>query len=503
MAAVPASSYNFRLWTKQEFSFARAITVRYCGPPVSLCYPLRSGTGSSSPQLLDMSKPPPRVPYWIQNRKELSIPVDDVEVKAYYRENPDAFEETMSEAMKQTATLRRSMRLMVKTPFDRPDPDHIPTNIAFVKFILGEKLQKNQSWPGSWVGFRALGTRHVATRVEDYALVVLPSFPGYTLPTEWPDMTLPQLLDDGIEQYEHEINSCVQTKLPKGLFVDEPGSMRWKPSSYLDPVRVRRMKDVYEPLYDLTYKSIPQRHGSAALVFRRHSNPGLSRFARSQSYKSAFGDKSTEASFEFMKAVTKSLQEKDWHAVEDNGLETWAIMLIANKTSLETWPSSEHAAAFFGILLLWESQVPNHWIWPELDHETWCYEYMCRFVGVHPEVAHEKGLGLIVKTEDPPCIGLMNRDHYDSLVEDELHGEGNTETSPSKATDWLTVEGFQERLSWNLLSLECYRSKAHNGAKDSLPGYHVKGVWYHTLGEDASIGADVVDSAYDYDAILV
>ena len=97
----------------------------------------------------------------------------------------------------------------------------------------------------------------------------------------------------------------------------------------------------------------------------------------------------------------------------------------------------------------------------------------------------------------------MNREHFASLVEDEQHGAGNTETACNKAADWLTVEGIPGLGLWHLLSLECYRSKAHTGAKDSLPEYHVKGVWYHSLGEDASIGADVVDSADDFDAILV
>ena len=90
-----------------------------------------------------------------------------------------------------------------------------------------------------------------------------------------------------------------------------------------------------------------------------------------------------------------------------------------------------------------------------------------------------------------------------SLVEDEQHGAGNIETACNKAADWLTVEGIPGLGLWHLLSLECYRSKAHTGDRDSLPEYHVKGVWYHSLGEDASIGADVVDSADDFDAILV
>ena len=504
MAAVPVSSYNFRLWTKQEFSFARAITVRCCGPPASLCWPTWPGTTgvSESLQSLGTGKSPPLVPYWIRNREGLSIPEDDVLMHGL--EGPVAYIDAISKVMVLTDTIRKSMKAMIMDPFDLQDPGDIPLNIAFAKFILGNKFQKNQSWPpGSWSGFRDLCTRHMATRVVDYALAVLPSVPGYTLPADWPSMTLPELLDDGIEQHEHEVDACVKTLLPKGLFVDEPGSMRGKPSLYLDPIRVCGIEDVYRPLFDREYKSIPHRYGSAALVFRDHYNPSVSRFARSQSYRSAFGGKSSAASIEFMRAVTKNIRDNGVHSVDVEGLEMWAIRLIADKTPLETWPSSEHAAAFFGIIRIRETQELNNWIWPELDHETLYYEFMCRFVGIHPEVAREKGLGLIVKTENPPCIGLMNREHFASLVEDEQHGAGNTETACNKAADWLTVEGIPGLGLWHLLSLECYRSKAHTGAKDSLPEYHVKGVWYHSLGEDASIGADVVDSADDFDAILV
>ena len=505
MAAVPVSSYNFRLWTKQEFSFARAITVRCCGPPASLCWPLRPGTtGVSFLQSLGAGESPPLVPYWIENREGLSIPED---VVMYFLGNSDAFKETLSKVTFLTATLSKSMKRMVMDPFQPPHPDDIATNIAinitFAKFIRGERLQKPQSWSGSWSGFDALRARNMATRVVDYALAVLPSVPGYTLPARWPSMTLPELLDDGIEKHEHKLAACVKTVLPKGLFVEEPGSMQWKPSLYLDPIRVRCIEDVYGSLFDREYKSIPRRNGSAALVFRDHCSPSVSRFARSRSYRSAFGGKSSAASIEFMRAVTKNVRGKGVENVDTHGLDSFAISLIEDETPLERWSSSEHAAAFFGILLLWDDEAPNNWIWPELDHETFCYEFMCRFVKIHPEVAREKGLGLIVKTEDPPCIGLMNREHFASLVEDEQHGAGNMETACKKADDWLTVEGIPGLALWHLLSLECYRSKAHTGAKDSLPEYHVKGVWYHSLGEDASIGADVVDSADDFDAILV
>ena len=500
-AAVPVSSYNFRLWTKQEFSFARAITVRCCGPPASLCWPTWPVTTgvSESLQSLGTGKSPPLVPYWIRNREGLSIPEDDVLMHG--PEGDVAFIDAMSKVMVLTGTIRKSMKVMVMDPFHLQDPGDIPLNIAFAKFIRGERFQKPQSWSGSWSGFRALHTRNMATCVLDYALAVLPSVPGYTLPEKWSDMSLVELLDDGIGQHERKVATCVKTSLPKGLFVEEPGSMQWKPSLYLDPIRVRDIKDVYGSLFDREYKSIPKQYGSAALVFRDHLDKRVSRFPQSQSYNSAFGDKSSAESVEFMRAVTKDIRDKGGHGVDVHGLHSWAVVLIEDETPLERWSSSEHAAAFFRTLIFWNDKALDNWIWPELDHETLCYEYMCRFVGIHPEVARKKGLGLIVKKGEPPCIGLMNKEHFDSLEEDERHGARKTEKA---CNDWLTVEGIPGVLgSWHLLSLECYRSKAHTGDKDSLPKYHVKGVWYHSLGEDESIGADVVDSADAYNAILV
>jgi hypothetical protein len=52
---------------------------------------------------------------------------------------------------------------------------------------------------------------------------------------------------------------------------------------------------------------------------------------------------------------------------------------------------------------------------PEIDHEAACFDLMCEFAGLHPDTAREKNLGLIVKMDDPPCIGLLNGELYKSL----------------------------------------------------------------------------------------
>jgi hypothetical protein len=147
---------------------------------------------------------------------------------------------------------------------------------------------------------------------------------------------------------------------------------------------------------------------------------------------------------------------------------------------------------------------------------------MCDHLRIHPNVAREKGLGLVVKASNPPCIGLVNGVVYDNIREIEQcqrrHGSSAAEllrrNSGLCPEDWLTitVDRITEKRH---LTLEATISNIlpqgiesvctlNARYKESVPMYTVRGVWHECLGDDTCIGAELAqDSKEDYDAILI
>lgn len=503
--AIPISSYNSRLWTKQEFFFARTISIQYCGPPTMPCTKpeyadrsLRTKPQASGEQESSMGR-------WHLN-KLLNAILGDPDVSEY---SPTAVPlDDVINADDVTIALRlrnlqesRNMRRMLKHPLRTNLFHSLADDIEFAKFMLGKKFEKDDSWPDTWSRFKDLSIPHAAADKKHYALAVLPSFSGYTLPMAWQSMTLPELLDDGIIQHELEIKACVHTRLPKGLFANGAGSMRWVPSLYLDPAEVNNMEDVYESLSLSRYDLNPERHGSGALCFREPRAQRVSRICRSQTYRAAFGKNDSTALVLFMRNIAKLYRDYGCFARPPHRLDVWATDVVKKNTRLESWPSTEHAKALFYYLLVCE-HMPSDWIWPQLDHERLCLDYMCRFAGIHPDVAIAKGLVLMVKMDDFPCIGLLAHDQDASLADFKHHQDSENGTYHSMVDRWLTIEAAKSGL-WNVLTLECCRSEVQSTNSDSLPEYQVKGIWYWSLGEDASIGADLVSSASKHDMTIV
>lgn len=202
-----------------------------------------------------------------------------------------------------------------------------------------------------------------------------------------------------------------------------------------------------------------------------------------------------------MRDIAKFHRDYGCFARPPDRLNVWATDVVDKNTRLESWPSTEHANALFCYLLVRE-HTPSDWIWPQLDHERLCLDYMCRFAGTNPDVAITKGLVLMVKTDDFPCISLLSHDQETSLADSKHHQDSENGTDHSMVDRWLTIEAAKFGL-WNVLTLECCRSEVQSNNSDSLPEYQVKGIWYWSLGMDASIGVDLVSSASKHDGIIV
>ena len=147
---------------------------------------------------------------------------------------------------------------------------------------------------------------------------------------------------------------------------------------------------------------------------------------------------------------------------------------------------------------------------------------MCDYVCINPDVAREKGLGLVVKTSDPPCIGFVNRVVYDKIRATEQYQHLQDSPAPElwrkengiDPQDWLTItldEGTDDlHQTLEVVRINTRRDFPEHPVndfgsryKESLPRYVVRGVWHECLRDDACIGAELRECRDGFDALLI
>jgi hypothetical protein len=506
--AFPVSSYHFRLWTKQEFTYARTISIRYCGLPVSCCSSgVRDWIHHTSKNLLSDSG---HLSQW--SRWKYGQCVEEAV------QFGDQFEDVAYSEFRQAQTQGRlHLCVAVISFYIRRDggSSQLRETYKVAKFILGAQLQRKANETEAVPIFESLHSQHVASEPKDFALAVLPAITGYCLPARWQTMTLSELVDDGIEQHEQIQGRRCQTKLPKGLFETGPASMRCKPSLYLPADGLRNLVDVYGALYTLAYQPLPGYDDRVMLHLRTGSRaqPG-SRLSQAKTYFQAFGDKSTATSLAFVRRVRK-FDFGMFGRVPFGALAGWADKVLSDNYTSPTnrWPSPDHERAIFRQSLLrrrkWDPL-------PEVNHERVCFELMCDFLCIDPVVARQKNLGLVVKTEDPPCIGFVNGAVHDSMNGFERDQRGRDVDAPELAAiadDCLTIVigATASSRQTRFVTLEAMRLHDHfhlpeigqQPRSQDMPMYHVVGVWFFSGRDDPSIGAELAESWATCDAILV
>lgn len=394
--------------------------------------------------------------------------------------------------------------------------DHM---MLITKFILGETLQREKTEVEDILIFEDMKSAHKASVLEDFVLAVMPAFPGYQVPNDWNNMDVPALLDDGLAQYEDKKRQIRISQLPQGLFEVRAASMRCKPSLYLDANKIADLGHVYGALrsseyHPLLMKPIPH------VMLKLREGSHTPRMASSMTYKAAFGDKSSSDAQDFMRRVARPLRYTFGRSRTDGRLEAWAAATIRRDLPApERWPSAAHEIAIFAHMLHisqrgWDGL-------PEVDHERICFDLMCDHASIHPDVAREKGLGLIVKLDDPPCIGLVQDQIYKAMRHIESHQSTHGRPSPDRRTrdncllpeDWLSLlMTAVQPVQKTFLVLECLRlDKPFDPAiideppkEQPIPMYVIKASWCMTDKDDPAIGADLCRSwSRDCNAILV
>jgi hypothetical protein len=530
MNAFPVSSYHFRLWTKQEFSYARTISIHYCGEP-GTC--LRGAIQRGFEELVTVLQGSGHLSRWASWKY------------ASCTRNAMASNQSESARAMGYSTFRAvqddgKTNLQSEVSAFGSVGDRL--NIHTASFLLGKRLHRDRDELENLFMAHHVQSEHVASSQKDFALAVLPAADGYRLPQGHAEMTLPELVDDGVEQYQRESYACFKTKLPRGLFDEGITSMGPKPSLHLRTENIRCLRDVYGSLLTTHFPNIALPIDPVVEMMNRFPNftvprdpwltplhlrdvpPRPSRLTLSKTYAEAFGRASTAEVSNFILQLPVRISSES--RVRDH--HGWAIGVYHNGITVPVagWPSVAHEQAILEIL----TQQDDHpWksSWPEIDHERACYNIMCDHVCIHPDVAREKGLGLVVKTSDPPCIGFVNRVVYDRIRATEQYQHRHGSPAPRlwrrqngiDPEDWLTItlnKTYEIHQTLEVVRVNTWRNEQpvnrfrhavnrfQSRYKTLLPTYVVRGVWYGCLKDDACIGADLTeeDAAEGYDAVL-
>jgi hypothetical protein len=516
--AFPVSSYHFRLWTKQESTYARAISVFYCGAP-GKCYidTFERPDFENEPTPPESSGHLSRWASW--------------KYASYTGMTSNNSEFTRVMKWTKFATAHRDGELNLcfgilsffgKKAYNAIEAEKMVYSIGAhtARFLLGGKLQR--AWHESEDEFAPsdLESEHVVTLQRDFALAVLLPMGGYRLPQGHADMTLPELVDAGIEQIQEHEGGCFKTMLPRGLFEDGIPSMAAKPSLYLRTEYIECLRDVYGSFSGGMFPNIDSPRGSWMTLLHLRDVPRTSaRLPQSNTYEEVSDSASTAEVCDFMRRIPEIGMIQTRNRIKAHG--PWARAVISGEVSapVDSWPSPVHEQAIFEESIL-DGQAWGSW--PEINHRNACYNIMCDHVRIHPEVAREKGLGLIVKVSNPPCIGLVNRVVYDKIrgVEQCQRHHGSSAADILRRDrgvhpqDWLTI-ALNRAEDERHLTLEAIMSNTLPQGIDydctlnpryieSVPVYTVRGVWFTGPGGDPCIGADLArKSQKDYSAILI
>lgn len=143
---------------------------------------------------------------------------------------------------------------------------------------------------------------------------------------------------------------------------------------------------------------------------------------------------------------------------------------------------------------------------------------MCDFVAIHPDVAWEKKLGLIVKIDEPPCIRFVNGAVYGGMRHIEKQQqrpaaakEPVTRDNTILPEDWVTilVTDTTQLLQRKFLAYEAMFSdrsleRPDRDAERQVSMCLVVGVWFWSGKNDSYFGAELNRRPdQDCDAVLV
>lgn len=405
------------------------------------------------------------------------------------------------------------------------DPLSLRGTLMTYSFLCGDTLQADMAWPSSdsedfhhleifLADLQRLKVdRRGASDPRDYVLALWINCPKYEVPQNYWEMSPAMLLEDANQQLERKFSVSLGSNAPAGLFDLHDRQASWKPTHYLDRVRIQDSGDFYAALapgYALL------KHGSPVLeVTRKDSDdnpillPGMqSSFFSAMDYKSKFRKSSQgkEAlcfifecwaywpSFVSRKCSASNMMQ-DAHTMDiTESLTRWVINLLGrghgdmdgSSSSKDdarnrwgtTWnltqesngapaPIAAHAndktspsPDFFKAF----DQRPGMKIVYSYHHDV-LFRLVCFILGLDGGAAHASGLRLIIKTS-PPMIGL-------SKVNFDAKQDFKTRTLCFRAC----IDDCEPMLAYEVAD----HGDNDDKSRTSKSGYRVVGVWIPSL----------------------
>lgn len=509
------SSYCCRLWTKQEFSYARHVSARFCDDVGAECWTSFTVGREGWQEIPPGDRSQYFNPYfrWLYedccNASSQRGDAADEFAWSLMKDHVEQYFNAFTESLSQH--FRRG---------DEYDDTRMPTFRLQAQFLLGKQFKRAPSeWGERFLFFDDSLSMYKVSVKKDYVLAVFPGVEKYRLPPNLNSMDLYQLLDDAFAQNERDAEAHWISRLPKGLFELGWGSSRCRPTIFIDSEKVSNYRSVYGSLH-----AKRMREATASGSVRIHYLPQQerpfyrSRLLRSETYQNAFGTSGTETVLKFMRDLGFV-----WvgHSAS-NAFLGWAQRILAGVAPAPTehWPCLDFEIAAFSALL----HLEGYRDWDdllEIDHHEVVYQLVCSWASIDPEMARAKGLELVVATDGVPCIGLFNGLVTEGLraiekYRAERQAQGLDPSAPEDeksdantllSEDWLSILVISEE-SYNIKHADCREDLVYEalkiptpfnepwlkdvGKEAPIPLYNVVGVWYHTFQEDDSIGAGVV-----------
>lgn len=265
--------YFSRLWTRQEFLYARKVTVQWTKPGLYPCPrkylsinvpSAQASTNSNSflPGFLSGPRFPinmlcPAVECFFQDVVQEFI---QSSIKGLETNVHSLFPRTMRELNDQAMMANREMGWVLAERSDLLHEDKkMPSGSQLLTGqLLQSHAEKNDSTTLLLTRFqRQLCTlrrsRRSTSKMQDYVLAVWVDCPGYVVPIDYKTRSLSNLLEDAIRQMEENHGCSIPVSMTAGLLGSRTFTSAWRPNLYLDEVHVETASDVYGIVKRLLY----------------------------------------------------------------------------------------------------------------------------------------------------------------------------------------------------------------------------------------------------------
>ena len=397
--------------------------------------------------------------------------------------------------------------------------------------LLGR--QQHRTWFNQRLNIAGWATFHRATVAADMITARFSLHGAYTIPPDIETLSVPFLLEDALRQYEQSVHCRVVTALPLGLLAHEiPGpSSLCKPSIFLQRHDIHTMMDLYGSFVHNGMYRIP--NTDYIVMKYRHTLCGSrSRMTASASFTHAFNGWSVPDIIKWLATVPEFARTSPSRHLmhhETYGPEIgWASRAIRQSEyypAPDVWPSFAHEMAFVLEAVRYVFDDGNHapvvveGQHPPIDLDRVFYRLARNGLTINEELARSLGLGCVLYTGQPLCIGMLNAPTYAALkarefevpIEtvrstDEVGSNAQTGLLEQCLTVRTAFTGPNSEYAWETQLTDVKLDSSTLGQSTQsgcAPVYKVVGSWLRSV-DGAAIGAELLlDERGPYDAVIL